>query len=237
MREGYTMDISVFVKWIQSLEVKEWIVLVTSLFFALKFFCIFFMRNVSKIKCIVYAIASLTYGYIFLLIVDSTYFLNTTKGHVFLGVVNLLIVITFSLADRSFGFDSLVAGAGIALTQLVVLVPVAFVLWVFYTLADSVYKDDVYSSMPYYRFFQFVVFALSLAYQIFAAKYDGTTSKDSEETKRVVNNNATSSSQSAFTVSTVSTSAQASAHSEFLQKQLDGTLTPEERDKYDREWS
>ena len=36
--------------------------------------------------------------------------------------------------------------------------------------------------------------------------------------------------------STGSTQSQLEAHGNFLQKQRDGTLTPEERDQYDKKW-
>ena len=176
----------------------------------------------------------IVYAYILFFVVNKEYILDSQIGYVFLTAVNILIIVTSLCSKKDFG-----TSIGICLTQLAIYIPTALILWAIYTLADSIYKDDVYLPDPYYLFMQFVIFGASLIYQIALLK-DITlvtrvnTSKNA--TSNTNNESISSTTSYTSTISSSSSSSQVDEHKEFLQKQLSGNLTAAERDAYDRKW-
>ncbi len=265
------MELLKFIAFFDHISVMEWIVLGASALFVFWSFIRLFKKETPKRKGILGIIIGLLYACVFSFVVNEEYILDSQTGCIFLVAINILMIVTSLCGGKDF-FDSL----ALCITQLAIYIPVALILWGMYTVFDSFYKDDVYSSYPYYLLMQLVIFGTSLIYKLVLLKYitSVNSAKKSKKTTSNINKESTSSTtsqtstkspsssysngyssggysssydsckfkfddrptQSSSLTSTESTQSQVEAHGNFLKKQLDGTLTPEERDQYDRKW-
>lgn len=199
-----SIDFSRIVEWFRALSVVQWAIVVVSAVCFLYFIGSFFAKRTRKGKNGLCAVASIVYAYIALLIADGTYFLDSTKGYCLVGIVVLLYVTTFLFSKDKFHLTKVGAGVVAALIQTAVLVFATLLLLALFTLGDSIYKDDVYSPLPYYKFFQFVLFASSLVVQIIAKQNEDTPT--SSDTRKAENSTQTVSGKSNATyVGTTST--------------------------------
>ena len=185
------------VEWFKALSITDWVIVIISAWCFFGFIATAFHKNSNTGKNVMCALSSLVYGYAAILILDSGYFLKSTQGYILACAAVLLYVLTISFAEEKFSIDYLATGFLGVLIQAGVLAAVALLLCAFFALADSVYKDDVYSPLPYYMIFQFALFASSLILQIIATKYE--ESKATEQTIKSQTSDETSSSYNSGT--------------------------------------
>ena len=209
------MEFSKFIAFFKPISVMEWLILGASALCVFVFFCNLFNKKTPKRKCLLGIIMGVLYSYIFFFVVNKEYIFDSQTGYVALIAVDILMIVTSLCCRKKFG-----ESIGICLTQLAIYIPVALILWAIYTLADSIYKDDVYLPDPYYLFMQFVIFGTSLIYQFVLLQDITLVRKANTSEKRTSSTNDEYTPSTTSHTSTTSSSPSGSQH-KYTMKDLD----------------